>query len=166
MSIKINKKRFDPFKKSCNILWGCEENVIENGHQLKIMNNGDTVNVNIFNNGTIQCQGSKDKPFLENVEEKIKKIAKTIEIPFSECENQLKHRAETLFAYIKTLNIQDVIQRMSVIILCDTSCEILLSARIAMIAQKEIIPQKETEKLKNRDNMFSFIKKKKIYRSN
>ncbi|MHA1747442.1 MAG: hypothetical protein ACTSYF_02220 [Promethearchaeota archaeon] len=100
--------------------------------------------------------------FLESVKLNHGYIANTIEIPFSECENQLIQRAEMLFTHLKTLNIQDIIQRMSVIILCDTSCEILLKARIAMIAQKNIIPLKEIEKLKNRDNMFSFIKKKNI----
>jgi len=160
LSLKINPKRINPFKKSCCILWNCEEIKIENGQHLKVCNNGETVIVNIFDSGQINCQGSPKSKFLEFVKSITENIANTIEIPFSECENQLKHRSETLFTYIKTLNIQDVIQRMSVIILCDTSCEILLRARITMIAQKEIIPQKEIEKLKNRDNMFSFIKKK------
>jgi len=159
MSLKINKKRIDPFMKSCKVLWNYEENVIKNGHQLKIMNNGETVTVNIFNNtGQVQCQGSPDMPFLKCVKTKTKLIAKTIELPFCESDNQLIHRAQMLLSYIKTFDLEQVIQRMSTVIICDTSCEILLKARIAMIIIKKEISTKKLN-LSDRKDMYKFILK-------
>jgi len=158
LSLKINQARINLLKKSCCILWNCEEKTLKDGNQLKIKNNGETITVNLFNNGNIQFQGLPKSRFLLEVKDNITKIAKTIEIPFAENENQFIHRAKMLFEYIKTFDLTEEIQRMSAVIISDTSCEVLLRARIAMIAQKKRIPKKDV-KLEKRDNMYAFIKK-------
>jgi len=156
LSLKINPNRIDYFKKSCSIFWQYEEEIIQNGCQLKIRNNSDIVNVSIYNTGSITIRGSPKNSFSEDINEIIERIVKTIEIPFNESDHQLIHRAQILSDFINTLDLEQDIQRMTVVIISDTSCEILLKARAELIAEKKSIPIKKTN-LDNRGKIYQFI---------
>ena len=159
LSIQINPNRKDYFKKCCSIFWKYEEEFLQDGCQLKIRNNGDIVSVNVFDNGSIFCQGSPKNPFLEEVKEIIERIENIIELPFNESDHQLIHRAQILRDYIDELDLEKAIHRMSIVIISDTSCEILLKARAKLIAEKRRISIKSL-KLDDRGKIYKFIQEK------
>lgn len=159
LSLKINPNRIDYFKKSCSIFWQYEEEIIQDGCQLKIRNNSDIVNVSIYNTGSITIRGSPKNSFSEDINEIIERIVKTIEIPFNESDHHLIDRAKTLRDYIKELDTKYDVNRMTIVILSDTACEILLLSRAELIAEKRDIPTKNL-KFSNRGSIFDFIEKK------
>jgi len=156
LSFKINKNRVDYFKKCCSIFWEYDEEAIQDGYQLKIKNNGDIITVNIYKTGRILVQGSLKCSFLKSAKEKVERIINTIDLTINESNHQLIHRAQTLKDFIETLDINSDINRMTVVIICDTSCEILLKARAELIAEKKKIQTKDL-KLDFRDDIYKFI---------
>ena len=156
---KVNPVNIPAFLNCCKEMWHCDEKEIQRAHQLKIMNNGETVTVNIYTTGKIQIQSSKENPFFKEVKEKIEIIIKTLVLKFSKNIHHLIRRAKTLSEYIDKLDIKEDVNRMATIIICDTSCEILLKVRVELICNKKVISKRDVN-LEDRKEIFRFIAKK------
>ena len=159
LTLKINPVNIHDLLCCCKEIWHCDEKEIQNAHQLKIMNNGDTVTVNVFTTGKVQVQSSEENPFFKEVNENIKLIINTFDLKFNKNTHHLINRAKTLSEYINTLDIEQDVNRMASIIISDTSCEILLKVRVELICDKKAIPKRNVD-LDDRKKIFRFITEK------
>lgn len=154
--MKINPVFIPDFLIYCNELWHCDEKEIQNAYQLKITENGDIVTLNVYTTGKVQVQSSQENPFLNEVNENIKRVKNALGLKFNRNSHHLIIRAKTLFDYVAVLDIEQNVNRMAAIIICDTACEILLKVRIELICDKKNIPKRGVN-IEDRKTIFEFI---------